>query len=166
MKSFLTFAFPLVVLGLFAASIGYVAYRLHTLFGLTRRWPLRIAVAAGFVASLAAMLSAVRSTNAMAGVMNGLGGYYFSFYIFLTLLLLVLHAVQSKLKLPCKAVALSALVLALGITAAGALWANPFGVHEIEIPLDGLEQDAVWYRDIPMPGRCSPARCSSRSSFR
>jgi len=143
MKSFVAVIFLLVVLGAFSASIWYVAFRLRTLLGLKRRKPLRIAVAAGFIASLVAMLSGPRSASTLVGALGTLGGYVFSSLVFLTLLLLVFHALQLKLKLRPKWIVTLALVMALGITTAGGLWANPFRVSEIEISLDGLRRDVV-----------------------
>jgi uncharacterized protein len=141
MKFFLAVAFPLVTLGIFAASIWYVADRLRTLFGLTRRWPIRMGIATGFIASLFAMLSAARATSALAGILNVLGGDVFAVYIFLTLLLLVHHSVQWKWPLPGKWAGSAALVLALAITAAGALWADHLTVTETEIALPGLQKE-------------------------
>ena len=48
MKAALAILVPLLFLGLFVASIWYVAYRLRTLFDRERRWPLRIGVGAAF----------------------------------------------------------------------------------------------------------------------
>jgi hypothetical protein len=42
---------------LFLGSIWYVSFRLRVLFGLTRRWPLRIVIAVGFISSLLMMPS-------------------------------------------------------------------------------------------------------------
>jgi predicted MPP superfamily phosphohydrolase len=132
-----------VILGLFLGSIWYVSFRLRVLFGLTRRWPLRIAIAIGFISSLLTMFSGVRVTSALLGTLSIVGGYFFGLFVILTLLLLALHAVQLKWSLPRKWTALLTLTLALSITASGALWANHFRVSEIEIPLDGLKRDVV-----------------------
>ena len=143
MKTVLAVVVPLFFLGLFVASIWYVAYRLRTLFGRIRRWPLRIGVGIGVFGSMAAMLSAAGSTSFAVGLLSTLGGYLFSFYVFLLLLLLVGHAVQLKLSVPHQWIAGSALAPALVITAAGALWANPFAVTKTEIGLDGLKQEVL-----------------------
>ena len=45
---------------------------------------------------MAAMLATARSESALVGVLNVLGGYIFTFYVYLLLLLLVLHAIQLK----------------------------------------------------------------------
>jgi predicted MPP superfamily phosphohydrolase len=134
---------PLFFLGLFVASIWYVAYRLRTLFAATRRWPLRSGTGIWVFGSMTAMLSAAKSTSSAVGLLSTLGGYVFSFYVFLLLLLLITHAVQMKRNVPRRWVSGSALALALVITVAGALWANPFGVAKTEVALDGLKQDVV-----------------------
>jgi len=84
-----------------------------------------------------------QSTATAIGIMNTTGGYLFCFLVFLTILLLVLHAVQQVADMPKKFIVWSALVLAVVITAAGAMWANTFKINKIEIPLDGLRQDVV-----------------------
>ncbi|MBP1732972.1 MAG: metallophosphoesterase [Deltaproteobacteria bacterium] len=139
----LAIAFPLVVLGISAACIWYVAFQIRTLFGLTRRWLLRIGIAAGFFASVVVMLSAAGSTSSVFGVLNVLGGYVFIFFVFLTLILIVLHAIQLLRVLPGKWIGSLALILALVITAVGALNANRFSVSETEIAIPGLQKDAV-----------------------
>ena len=143
MKYFLAIIFLLIVVSVFTASIWYVAFRLRTLLGLKRRRPLRIAVAGGLIVSLVATFAGPRFTSTSVGILGLLGGYVVSFFIFVTLLLLLLHAVQLRLKLSGKWIAASASVLALGIAVAGALLANPFRVTEIEIRLDGLEKELV-----------------------
>jgi predicted MPP superfamily phosphohydrolase len=143
MKTALAITFPLLVLGVFLASFWYVAYRLRSLLGLNRRWLLRIGVTVTVFAAMAAMLSAARSTSLTVGVLNVIGGYVFSFYVFLLLALLVLHALERMWKPFRKWSAWSALALALGSTTAGALWASPFGVTENAIVLDGLEKDVT-----------------------
>lgn len=143
MKTLLAVSFYLIVLGVVAASIWYLAFRIRTLFGLTRRWPQRIGVLAGFIACLAAMLSAAGSTNSMVGLLNVLGGYVFVFYIFFALFLIATHAIQLLWSLPGKWIGSSALVLALAVTVVGALNANHFSVTEMEIEISGLKKDVV-----------------------
>lgn len=143
MKTFISILFTFLVLGVFGASIWYVSYRLRVLLGINRRWPMRLGVGAGFIASLAAMLAGAQSTNEIVGLMNILGGYFFSFYIFTTLLLLAVHIAQLKWDLPSKETVLSIMAIAMGLTMTGALWANSFRVSKIEIPLRGLQQDIV-----------------------
>lgn len=143
MKIALSVAIPVIVLGLLAASIWYVSFRLRVLFGLTRRWPLRTVIAFLFILSIFAMFSGARFTSALLGTLSIVAGYFFGFFVILILLLLALHAVQLKWNLPRKWTALLTLVVALLITVSGALRANHFHVNEIEIPLDGLKQDVV-----------------------
>jgi predicted MPP superfamily phosphohydrolase len=100
-------------------------------------------IAIVFMSSFFFMLAAARFTSALLGALSIVGGYFFCFFVILTLLLLALHAVQLKLRLPGRWTALVTLVLALSITASGAVQANHFYVSEIEIPLDGLKKDVV-----------------------
>lgn len=143
MNSVLAIALPFAFFGIFTASCWYVAWRLRTSFGWSRRWPLRLGLAAAFFTSMASMFTGARSTESWIGVVKAVGGYYFTFYLFLTLVLLVLHAVSSRWQPPGRWVAWSALGLASAITAAGALWAGVVRVNEVEIPLKGLEKDVV-----------------------
>ena len=140
---FLNIAFTVSILGLTLGLIWYVSFRLRVLFGWARRWPLRIVIAVVFMSSLFIMFSGARFTSPLLGAVSIAGGYVFSFIVFLTLLLLALHAVQWKWRLSRKWTALIALAPALSMTVSGALKANHFGVSEIEIPLDGLKQDVV-----------------------
>ena len=138
---FLNIAFIVLTLGLFLGSNWYVSFRLRVLFELTRRWPLRIVIAIGFISSTFIMFSGARIISAFWGTLTIVDGYLFSFFVILTLLLLAVHALQLKWRLPQKRTALLTLVLALVITASGALWANHLGVSEMEISLDHLKQD-------------------------
>ena len=133
----------LLFLGVLLGSSWYVAFRLVSLFGLARRWPLRIAIGAAVLASVVAMLSVAQSTSTFVGVLSILGGYAFSFHVFLTLLLLLAQPCESKLRLPHRWIGSSAAGLALATTAVGALWANALGVVETTIPLAGLKKDVV-----------------------
>lgn len=139
----LVIALQVVVLGLFVASAWYVAYRLRTLFGVTRCWPLRIGAAVALFGSGTLMLAVARSSNALVGLLSTVGGYLFGFYLYLLLALLVAHAVQWKVRLPGRWVALGALGVAFATTLAGALWAEGLRLNEQELTLPGLRQEVV-----------------------
>lgn len=141
MKTILSIVIPFLFLGLFILSIVYLSSRMNTLFGLTRRWPMRIGVTLFFIVSLVALMSGTRSESTAVGMIYVIGGYLFSFYVFLLFNMLALHVMQF-IWAPSKSVmAWAALALALLVTVWGALWANPFRVSEIEIPLKGLESE-------------------------
>ncbi|QRN95909.1 metallophosphoesterase [Archangium violaceum] len=135
--------FPLAALGVLAASFWYVAHRLRVLFGLTRPWPVRLGVASVFVGALVAVGSAAKSDSAAVGVLNVLGGYVLTSYLFLLLALLGLHALHRKRGLPAPRSGVAAVAVALGVTGAGALWANRLSVEETEILLPGLATEVV-----------------------
>jgi len=141
MKTVLSVALPLVVLALFLASMGYVAYRLRVLFGLEGRWPLRIGVAVVVIGAAIGMLATAKLSSPLVGALNVLGGYVFIFYFFLLLALLGLHAVQLKWSLPLMGSGVACVVVALAVTVSGALWADSFTVTETEIRLRGLERE-------------------------
>jgi len=143
MLMLLAITLRLFFLGIFLASIWYVAAWLHTLFDLKRRWPLRLGVAAWLFGSLFAMLATARATSAWIGSLNVFGGYVFTLYIYLVILLLVLHLVQLKWKQFEKWSSPVALVIALALTVAGAVRANSFSIVETEIKLAGLKKDVL-----------------------
>lgn len=140
---FLAITLRLFFLGVFLASIWYVASRLRILFDLKRRWALRLGVAAGFFGSIFAMLATARAASVWIGSLNVIGGYVFTIFIYLVLLLLVLHLVQLKWKRIEKWSGPAALVIALALTVSGALRANSFTVVENEIKLAGLKKDVL-----------------------
>jgi predicted MPP superfamily phosphohydrolase len=84
-----------------------------------------------------------QSESTTIGIINTVGGYMFSFFVFLMIVLLGLHAMQFIGIQPNQLVSWFAIGLAFIITTTGALWANSFRVSEIEIPLEGLKQDVV-----------------------
>jgi hypothetical protein len=76
----------------------------------------------------------------VVGVFNVLGGYVFTFHLFALLSLLCLHAVQLKWTPHMAWSGTAVLILAVVVTAAGALWAGTFSVNETQIRLPGLER--------------------------
>ena len=135
MKTFLAILFPLVALGIFGASFWYVAFRLRTLLDLSTRWPLRIGIAVVVVAAMISMLSAAGSSSPAVGILNMVGGYVFTFYVFLLMLLSITHLLQlvwepARTWLAGSVLGLPAILLLLS-----ALLAQSFDVHEAEIPL-------------------------------
>ncbi len=144
MKTFLSIAIPVVFLGLCGLLIWYVSFRLRVLFRFKRRWPLRTGIGIAFMSSLFFMFSGSRFTSESLGNLSILAGHVFCFILILTMLLLALHAIQSRWpSLTNRWAGLSVLVLGLLITVSGALHANDFEVTEIDIPLDGLKSDVV-----------------------
>jgi len=89
------------------------------------------------------MLATARATSAWIGSLNVIGGYLFTIYFYLVLLLLVLHLVQLKWKQIEKWSSPAALLIALVLTVTGALQANSFAVVETEIKLAGLKKDVL-----------------------
>jgi hypothetical protein len=81
MLMFLAITLRLFFLGIFLASIWYVASRLRTLFDLKRRWSLRLGIAAWLFGSSFAMLATARATSVWVGSLNVFGGYVFTIYI-------------------------------------------------------------------------------------
>ena len=79
---FLNIAFTVLNLGLILGLIWHVSFRLRVLFGLKRRWPLRILIAISFIFSLFIMFFGARSTSAIWGSVSILGGYVFCFLLF------------------------------------------------------------------------------------
>lgn len=143
MKTALAVGIPVAVLALLAASIWYVAGRLRTLFGLERRWPLRLGVAAAVVGAAVAMLGTARLAHPLAGVVNLLGGYAFLFFLFLLLALLGLHAIQLRWTRPPAWSGVAAVSLAVAATGAGALRAGSFTVAETVIRLPRLAREVT-----------------------
>ena len=141
MKTLAGILFPLVTLGIFVASYGYVAFRLRTAFGLKRRWPLRLAVTAVVTASMVTMLGTAKSTSATFGALNVLGGYLFSFHVFLSFLLVLVHPLSSRWHLSSRTTTLASLLVALLGTILGALEANSFQATEAAIEVPGLERE-------------------------
>jgi len=140
---FLHIVFLAANLALTLGLVWYVSFRLRVLFGWTRRWPLRIGMGVVFVASGIIMFSGAFFTSPILGMVSIVGGYVFCFIVYLTLVLLVLHTVQLKWRLPGKGTALASLFLALLVTVAGAVQANHFRLNNIEISLNGLREDVV-----------------------
>ena len=141
MKLLLGFLFPLATVGILFASYWYVAFRIRTAFGLKRRWPWRIAVATLVTAAVFAMLSTARSTSAALGALNVLGGYAFSFYVFLSLLLLLVQPAFFKRRLSSRGATLASFLMAAAATAIGARGADPFHVAEVTIHVPGLDRE-------------------------
>src|SRR5882672_11188699 len=132
----------LFALALFG-SAWYIAFRVRTTFGLQERWLLRVLVVAALVGWFMVMVPATKSADAAAGLSYVLGGYLFAGYLFLTLTLVFLHAVERAWPMPNAVVGATALLLSAGATLAGGLWANRFSVVETAIALPGLDHDVV-----------------------
>jgi predicted MPP superfamily phosphohydrolase len=124
-------------------SAWYIAFRLRTTFGLQQPWLLRVLVMAGLVGSFMLMVPATTSADLVAGLSYVLAGYLVAGYVFLTLALVLLHVIERALHIPKGRAGVAALLLAVGATLVGGMWANSFSVVETEIALSGLDRDVV-----------------------
>lgn len=140
MKSLISIAVSLGFFGLFALGIWYVGSRLNSLFAASSRWPIQLGVAVAVVGALVAVGATSKSTSALVGAFNVLGGWVIVFTLFLLLALLCLQLVALKWTPPMPWSAAAALVLAFALTGAGALWAESLSVAETEIRLPGLQR--------------------------
>lgn len=143
MNHILAVGIPLVFLGLFAASIWYVSFRLRTLFGLVRRWPLRLGVAAAVTGAATSALGTAKLASPLVGTLNVFGGFVLILYVYLLLALLGLHAIQLRWKPPPRWSGIAALAAAIAATAAGGLRASSFSVEEAEIRLPHLDREVT-----------------------
>lgn len=143
MNHILAVGIPLVFLGLFAASIWYVSFRLRTLFGFVRRWPLRLGVAAVVTGAATSALGTAKLASPLVGTLNVFGGFVLILYAYLLLALLGLHAIQLRWKPPPRWSGIAALVAAIAATAAGGLRAGSFSVEETEIRLPHLDHEVT-----------------------
>lgn len=140
MKSFLVVLVPVAFFALLSLSMWYVGGRLRSLLRLNSRWPLQFAICAGVLCAMLAIGATARSSAEVVGALNVLGGYAFTFYLFLLLAILCLHAVQLKWSPPPVWSGATVIFVAAVVTGAGALWADSFVVAETEIPLPGLNR--------------------------
>lgn len=143
MKNFLAVAMSLAVFVLLGFSMWYVAYRLNILFGASSNWPIQIVVILGIIGAIVFMLAGTRSANTAIGMLNVVGGYVFTFFIFLLLTLLVLHAIQLVVNIPMAWGGTTALLLAILVTGLSAWRAHSYIVNETKISLPGLEKEIV-----------------------
>lgn len=143
MKNLLGLGVTIAFFGSCALSVWYVGIRLHTLYELKSRWPILIVIAIGVAGALIAMGAVAKSTSPFVGALNVLGGYLFTFHLFLLLTLLCLQVVQLKWSMPMSWAGTAALLVAFIATAAGALNANSFRVRESEVKLSGLQNEVT-----------------------
>lgn len=143
MNKLFSFLFTMMIFGLLAMSIWYVGSRLQTLFEMHRSWPIQIAVSTAVIGAMVAIFAAARSSSPIVGTLNLIAGYVFAFYIFLLLALLCLHVIQIMRPLPSAWSGMAALLLALIICGAGAIWANSFVINEKEIRLPQLKKEVT-----------------------
>lgn len=141
MMMLLAAAIPLLFFGCLALSAWYVDSRLRVLFGLTSRWQTRVVAAIGIVGIVAAMGVTATSSSGVAGILYVFAGYVFTFYLYLLLALLCLHAIQLVWSPPKALSGAVVLIVAFAVTVFGTLWANSFSVKEIEIRLSGLKDE-------------------------
>ena len=130
----------IICLFLLVFSAWYVPYRLKSLWGLKRVWPLQVAIfllLAGFCGLLVKGLY-TSSSPAAAAAYNVLG-LIFIFQIYLFMLLLVAHILTPHLiKLPGKRVAVASVLICLGLVGLGFYQAQSFTVTHHEIQVKGL----------------------------
>ena len=143
MNTVLLVSVLLLFLLAFFGSAWYIAFRLRTTFGLQRRWLLRVLVMAALVGWFMLMVPATKAAGVVAGLSYVLGGYLFAGYVFLTIAFVLLHVIQRAWHIPNARVGAAALLLAVGATLVGGMWANTFSVVETEIALPGLDRDVV-----------------------
>lgn len=142
MTTLLALVVPILFFLGLAVSTWYVDARLRTSFGLgASRWPARVVTALSVVGIVAVVGATATSANSVAGVLYTLGGYFFTFYLYLFLALLCLHPIQ-RLWRPVlvRTGAALALTTALVATGFGAFWAGTFSVNETEIRIAGLDK--------------------------
>lgn len=141
MPTLLSAAVPFLFFGTLAASAWYVDARVRVLLARPTRWQTSVATACLIVGAVASMGVTATSANAAAGVLYVLAGYFLTFFLYLLLALLCLHAVQRFRTLPKMQGAMAAVLLALAATGLGALQAKSFVVSETEIRLPGLKHE-------------------------
>ena len=141
MKKILGVVIPLAMLALVGLSLWYVSFRFSSLFNLTSNWTIFSFVTAAMVGSLTAILAGVKSKNQFVGFFNIMGGYFILFYVYTLFLLLILHAAQLIWDLNTFWSAVTAMIVALIVTAAGALKASKLAVKETVIQLPGLKKE-------------------------
>src|SRR5689334_16471643 len=109
-------------------SAWYIAFRLRTTVRLQRRWLLPALLMGALVGWFLLMVPATKSADVVAGLSYVLGGYLFAGYIFLTLAFVLLHVIERVWHIPKARAGSAALLLAVGATLVGAVWANTFSV--------------------------------------
>jgi len=150
MKNLLAVGLPLAMLGLLVLSMWYVGSRLGTLFGLTSRWQIQVGIVVVVIASMVAVFATAKSSIAVLGVLNVVGGYIVIFYLFLLLALLGLHLVQLVWNPPMLGSGIGVLALAFVVTAVGAVLGHSFVVKEtvISLPRLGKEITVMQISDV------------------
>lgn len=139
MSALSTVVVPFLFFGSLAASAWYVDTRVRALLARPTRWPTSAATACLVVGAVASMGATATSANAAAGILYVLAGYVLTFFLYLLLALLCLHAIQRFRPLHKAKSAVAAIFLALAATGFGAWQADSFVVSETEIRLPGLK---------------------------
>jgi predicted MPP superfamily phosphohydrolase len=131
------------ILGLILASVWYVPFRISRLLGLIRAWPRYVTMALIVVLFVLPLSRFKESANAVLDITVTSAGVLFGFFVYLTLLLLVLDVLRLVSRLPDQFTAWGAVSVAVVVTAVGFWWGCPFRVTEMDIPIDGLERDVT-----------------------
>lgn len=141
MSAVLPHVVSLVSLLALLLSALYVGGRLSTLFGWKRRLPLQLAIILMIVGLIAATVAAVSSADPTIGLIYLALGYALYLHFNLFLMLLVAQLVTRAAGISSRIAGTAALLVATGLTIAGAVEASGFRVVETEIALPRLAKE-------------------------
>ena len=143
MKFILMMSLSILIFILYFGSIWYVPFRLSRLLDLDRTWPLYIGVAISVMAFPILMGFFSTTSNTFVETLTVIAGVVLGFHLFFTLLLLIIDALRLWIQIPDNLAVIVTASIAVLITAFSVWRAELFNVSEIEIPLDGLEQNVT-----------------------
>lgn len=140
MNNLLAKVIPFLFLGVAACFVLYLGFRLRVHFDLKPKWAVTIGVALVMTGAVAAIIGAVKSSNALMGWLSVTGGYMLVFSFYLLVFLLIAQLLLRFIELPLALTGWAAVILALIPTAIGAVQASGFKVNEVTIRMPGLER--------------------------
>ena len=140
---FLNILFMAIVLGFAGFISWYVAFRLHSLFGLTSLGVMQAIVAVVMVLSMVALFAFIMPKDQITGGLNLISGYVILFIFYLFFILGLIHFVQLFYNPAPMLFGSIAVVIALLIVVTSGVMGSFFTVKETEIKISGLEQELV-----------------------
>jgi predicted MPP superfamily phosphohydrolase len=140
MPKILNIILPIAILGFFAFSIWYTAYRLHVYFSSVPFWAIQTTVAFCAMGSVFASGFTISFSSSFASTLNIIGGFLLLFFAYLFILLILLHAIQIKWPFSLTWSGMIALIIPFIVIFAGAVTSSSFVVRETAVKISGLNK--------------------------
>lgn len=138
MNTVLAALVPIAFFGVVALSVLYADARLRLLFPLPSKARTRSAIAIVVFGALLGILLGATSVSEAAGAAYLVGGYVFTAYLYLILVLAVLHTLVQVWRAPPALLRVATVGLSAALTVYGAMQAGTLVVNEVSIQLHKL----------------------------